>query len=169
MSSTPEASRALARFQEYAAAFETAYASDDWTVLTPFFTDDATSTLNGATVTGRDAVLASFRDGVAMFDRRFDTRALRITAGPTFADGRVFVRITARYGRTGIPALDLVGDEWFTFDGDRIASHVDEVVNGAAVMTYLAEHAAALRPFGSSAASTAPTRRPAAAADNRAG
>jgi hypothetical protein len=162
MSTHPDAARAIARFHEYAAAFEAAHASDDWTLLAPFFTDDATSSLNGATVTGREAVLASFRDGVAMFDRRFDTRSLRITEGPTFTDGRLFVRITSRYERAGIPALELVGDEWFSFDGDCIASHVDEVVNGAEVMSYLAQHADALRPFRPS---TEPTRRPAAAAD----
>jgi ketosteroid isomerase-like protein len=167
MSPSSEAARAIARFREYAAAFEAAYASDDWSVLTSFFTADATSRLNGATVEGRDAVLASFRDGVAMFDRRFDARSLRITDGPTFADGRLFVRITAHYERAGVPALDLVGDEWFTFDGDRIAVHVDEVVNGAEVMSYLAEHAAALRPFGANAEPTPPARRPAVAADER--
>ena len=168
MPATPDDERAIARFHEFAAAFEAAYAADDWTLLAPFFTEDATSSLNGARVDGRDAVLASFRDGVAMFDRRFDTRALRITDGPTFADGRLFVRMTVRYERASLPALEVVGDEWFTFEGDRIATHVDDVVNGAEVMTYLGRHNDALRPFAPSAPATPPTRPPAPAADSRA-
>ena len=169
MPTTTDAEHAIARFHAYAAAFEAAYRSDDWTLLAPYFTADATSELNGARVAGRDAVLASFRDGVAMFDRRFDDRTKRITEGPTFADGRVFVRIVTRYERTGLPGVDVVGDEWFTFDGDRIATHVDVVVNGAEVMTYLASHADALRPFvPPSAPAMPPTRPPAPATDSRA-
>jgi hypothetical protein len=168
MSTTTNAERAIARFHAYAAAFEAAYTSDDWSVLAPYFTADATSELNGTLVTGRDAVLASFRDGVAMFDRRFDTRAPRITQGPTFADGRLFIRVVARYERAGLPALDLVGDEWFTFDGDRIATHVDRVVNATEVMTYLGRNADGLRPFvPPNAPATPPMRPPGPAADSR--
>ena len=48
------ADRTLARaLRAYAAAFETAYATDDWTPLEPHFTEDATSELNGARVDGR--------------------------------------------------------------------------------------------------------------------
>src|SRR5260221_2516 len=43
----------LERFRGFAAAFETAYATDDWTVLEPFLTEDVASELNGARVAGR--------------------------------------------------------------------------------------------------------------------
>ncbi len=137
----------IERFHAYAAAFETAYASDDWTVLEPYFTEDATSELNGARVDGRAAVLASFRDAVGMFDRRFDSRRLRITHGPTIEDGRVHITAVARYEREALAPLELVGEEWFTFEGDRIKHHVDQVVNVTEVMGYLARHADALRPL----------------------
>jgi len=137
----------IERFHAYAAAFEAAFDSDDWSVLAPYFTEDATSELNGARVDGRAAVLASFRDGVAMFDRRFDSRRHRITRGPAIEDGRVSMTAVVRYERAGLPALEVVGEEWFTFEGDRIRQHVDRVVNGAEVMEYLVRNADALRPF----------------------
>jgi hypothetical protein len=137
----------LDRFHAYAAAFETAYETDDWPILAPYFTADATSELNGTIVKGRDAVLASFRDAVAMFDRRFDSRLLRLVAEPEMREERVYIKAAARYDRAGLDPLELIGEEWFAFEGDRIARHVDHVLNGKEVMTYLAAHAADLRPI----------------------
>ncbi len=148
----------IERFHAYAAAFEAAYDRDDWTLLEPYFTEDAISELNGARVAGRDAVLTSFRDAVTMFDRRFDSRRLHVTRGPEITEGRVYIRAVARYERAGLPPLELVGDEWFTFEGDRIRLHVDRVLNGTEVMAYLASHADALRPL---------TEPPAASTDGR--
>ena len=139
--------RRLERFAAYAAAFETAIATDDWPVLEPHFTEDATNELNGARVEGRPAVLASFRDAVAMFDRRFDSRTMQIVEGPAIQDGVVRIKTHGIYRRSGLAPLELVGEEWFHFDGDRIARHVDTVVNLAEVMTFLGQHADALRPM----------------------
>jgi hypothetical protein len=137
----------IERFDAYAAAFEAAYESDDWSLLEPYFTEDVVSELNGGRVEGRAALLAAFRDAVRMFDRRFDTRRHRITRGPAIEDGRVAMTAVVRYERAGLPPLEVVGEEWFTFAGDRIAHHVDTVVNLAEVMTYLGTHGAALRPM----------------------
>jgi hypothetical protein len=141
------ARRCLERFRAYAAAFETAYATNDWRVLEPHFTVEATSELNGNLVAGRDAVIASLRDGVAMFDRRFDSRTHRIIEGPEIQDGRVHIKTSGLYERAGIEPLELIGEEWFDFDGDRIARHVDNVVNFMEVMTYLGNHAGDLLPM----------------------
>jgi len=149
---TSHAARWIDRFHAYAAAFESAYASDDWHGLESYFTEDATSELNGARVVGRAAVIASFREGVAMFDRRFDARSMRITTGPTVEDGRVHMIATVRYERAGLPPLAVVGEEWFRFEGDRITEHVDVVVNVADVMAYLAQHGNALRPLAAPSA-----------------
>ena len=142
--------RRLERFAAYAAAFETAYATDDWGLLETHFTDDATNELNGARVEGRPAVVAAFRDAVAMFDRRFDSRTMRIAEGPEIRDGVVRIKTLGTYRRDGLPPLELVGEEWFHFDGDRIARHVDNVVNLAEVMSFLGQHADALRPMATS-------------------
>src|SRR5262245_7466119 len=91
----------LSRFHAYAAAFESA----DWSVLAPFFTEDAANELNGARVDGRAAVLQGFHDSVGMFDRRFDRRALRFVEGPAVEEGVVHLRAAVRYERHGLPAL----------------------------------------------------------------
>ena len=54
---------------------------DDWSRLAPYFTEDAVADLNGTRVRGRDAVVNAFRTAVAMFDRRFDSRRMRLVAG----------------------------------------------------------------------------------------
>jgi hypothetical protein len=137
------------RFLAFAAAFEAAYATDDWTILEPFLTEGATSELNGARVDGRDAVLQSFREACNMFDRRFDSREMRFVEGPEVRDGVVRIKAVGTYRRTGLEPLELVGEEWFHFEGDRITRHVDQVLNGAEVMGYLVRHTAALRPLAS--------------------
>lgn len=136
----------LACFEAYAAAFEAAFDSDDWTVLEPFFSEEASSELNGTRVEGRSAVLRSFRDSVTMFDRRFDGRARRCVEGPVVQDGVVRLRAVTRYERRGLPALEVIGEEWFHFAGDRVQRHVDRILNLDEVMGYLARHGEALRP-----------------------
>lgn len=137
----------LARFHAYAAAFEAAFESDDWSVLEPFFTEDASNELNGARVEGRPAVLQAFHDSVSMFDRRFDRRALRFVEGPVVEDGVVHLKTAVRYERRGLPALEVLGEEWFHFAGDHIRRHVDQVLNLDEVMGYLGQHGEGLRPF----------------------
>ncbi len=144
--------RRLACFAAYAAAFERALATDDWSLLEPYFTEDASSELNGARVDGRPGVLRAFRDNVMMFDRRFDTRTMRIVEGPEIHDGVVRIKTLGRYERAGAPPLDVIGEEWFHFAGDRIQRHVDQVVNVADVMGYLGRHGDALKPLGAAAA-----------------
>jgi SnoaL-like domain len=134
----------LERFHAFADAFEAAYVTDDWTVLEPFLTDDVTSELNGTRVHGRDAVLESFREACAMFDRRFDSREMRFVEGPEVRDGVVRIKAVGTYRREGLEPLELIGEEWFHVEGDRIARHVDQVLNGAEAMGYLARHTADL-------------------------
>jgi len=142
-----DARRAIARYHAYADAFEAAYATDDWSLLAPYFTEDAVADLNGTRVQGRDAVLTAFRTAVTIFDRRFDTRRMALVLGPEITDGRVHTKAVGRYERAALPPLELEGEEWFTFAGDRISHHVDRVVNLPNVMAYLARHAGGLRPL----------------------
>jgi len=56
----------LDRFQAYAAAFEDAYKSDDWSRLEPYFTDDAVYEIPGGPPLGvchegRAAILEGLR------------------------------------------------------------------------------------------------------------
>ncbi len=111
-----------------------------------FGADDATSELTVSRVDGRAAVLASFRDAVAMFDRPLPTRvACASRTDRRIEDGRVHIIAVVRYERAALAPLEVTGEEWFTFEGDRIKQHVDCVVNAAEVMEYLVRHGDALQ------------------------
>lgn len=74
------------RFVAYATAFEEAYAGDDWSKLTPYFTEDAVyhflaAPPLGGKFEGRTAVFAQFKNSVNGFDRRFDTRKVDVLEG----------------------------------------------------------------------------------------
>jgi hypothetical protein len=115
----------IPRFAAYAAAFEKSVASDDWSLLEPFFTEDAVYDIPagpplGGHVEGRDAVLAFFRDVLDRFDRRFESRALALLDGPKETGDAVWIRGSATYGAAGVPPLVLELEETATFEGDRI-------------------------------------------------
>ncbi len=115
----------IARFAAYAAAFENAYESDDWSVVEPFFAENAvydagSARFLGGHFEGRDAILAYFKDALDGFDRRFDSREITPIEGPVEEGDQVRVRGSATYRAEGVPELVLVLDEIVTFDGDLI-------------------------------------------------
>ena len=99
------------RYLAYAAAFEVAFDSDDWSAVKPFFTDDAVyETFGGPPFAGRwegrDAVLAYFKEVLDGFDRRFSTkRTVEAVEGPLERDGGVWVRLREIFPLTGAPDL----------------------------------------------------------------
>jgi hypothetical protein len=122
---------AIARFTEYAAAFEDVYKSDDWTALERFFSEDAVYELTGADLfvgrhEGRDAVFAALKASLDRFDRRFETRQLEALEGPALRDGAVWMRWRASYRSPGVPELVIDGQESVFFEGDRIVRMVDD-------------------------------------------
>jgi hypothetical protein len=115
----------IPRFGAYAAAFEKSYQSDDWSLLEPFFSEDAVydSALEpplGARLEGRDAILAYFERVVNAFDRRFASRELKLLEGPRQDGDSVWIRGAATYRAAGVPAFVLELEETATFEGDRI-------------------------------------------------
>lgn len=115
----------IARFAAYAAAFEKAYENDDWSLLEPYFSEDAVydAALDppiGARLEGRDAILAYFEDIVNRFDRRFESRELALLEGPKEDGDSVWIRGSATYRAAGVPPFVLELEETATFDGDRI-------------------------------------------------
>ena len=114
-----------ARFAEYAAAFEKAYASDEWSVVEPFFTEDAVYEVAleppiGGRFEGRAAILAYFKEILDRFDRRFESRELALIEGPKEDENSVWIRGRATYGAAGVPDFVLELEETATFEGDRI-------------------------------------------------
>jgi hypothetical protein len=138
----------IPRFAAYAAAFEKAYASDDWSLVEPYFTEDAVydvgPPLFGERCEGRGAILDHFRRVVDRFDKRFATRELRVIEGPREEEGRVWLRGGVRYTAPSVPDLDFELEEIATFEGDRIRrleDRYDEATVGA-IQRYVAEHGA---------------------------
>lgn len=137
----------IARFAAYAAAFEKAFVSDEWSVVEPFFTEDAVYDVPldpplGGRIEGRAAILAYFKDVLDRFDRRFDSRELTLLDGPTEDGDSVWIRGTATYRAAGVPEFVLELEETVHFDGDRIrllADHYEPEMKQATA-EYLQEH-----------------------------
>lgn len=122
----------IARFIEYAAAFEDVYKSDDWQVLESYFTDTAVYELVGADAfagrhEGREAVFAALKTALDSFDRRFETRQLDVLEGPELREGAVWFRWRGSYRSPGLPELVIEGQERVWLEGDRIQRMVDDI------------------------------------------
>jgi len=120
----------IPRFGAYAAAFEKAYAGDEWSLVEPFFTEDAAydaglPELLGGRVEGRAAVLGYFRDVLDRFDRRFASRRVELLEGPRESGGSVWIKGRAIYTAAGAPDLVFDLEETAHFEGDRIRLLVD--------------------------------------------
>ena len=106
----------IARFGEYAAAFEKGFESDDWSVVEPYLSEDVVYDAPlpapfGGHPEGREAVVAYFKQVLDALDRRFDLRQLRILDGPSERDGAVWVSGACHYEARGVPDLDFVVEE----------------------------------------------------------
>jgi hypothetical protein len=141
----------IPRFAEYAATFEKSVASDDWSLLEPFFTDGAVYDIPadpplGGRIEGRAAILAWFKDILDRFDRRFASRELALLEGPKEIGDAVWIRGSATYRAPGVPAFVLELEETAHFDGDRIRLLEDryEPSMQRAVVDYLAKYGAKL-------------------------
>lgn len=111
----------IGRFAEYAAAFEKAFETDDWSPLESFFTDDAVymvglASLRAEPVEGRDAILAYFKAVLDRLDRRFESRELTLLDGPGEDGATVWIRGAATYTAPDLPSFVLELEERVTFD-----------------------------------------------------
>ena len=140
-----------ARFGQYAAAFEKAFVNDDWSVVEPFFTEDAVYEVEldppmGGRFEGRDAILAYFKQILDDYDRRFESREIEILDGPREEGDSVWLRGTATYRSPGVPPIVLELEETAHFDGDRIRRLEDayDPSMKERIAAYLKEHGAKL-------------------------
>jgi ketosteroid isomerase-like protein len=137
----------IPHFARYAAAFEKAYANDDWSLVEPFFTEDAVYEVGlgpplGGRFEGRAAILAYFKRALDDFDRRFASREVALREGPRERDGSVWIRGSARYTGKGVPDLEFELEETATFEGDRIRRLEDRYTEATAraLEDYVHEH-----------------------------
>ena len=141
----------IAHFGVYAAAFEKAYVSDDWSLVEPFFTEDAIYEVAldppmGGYFEGRAAILAYFKDVLDRFDRRFESRDLTLLEGPKEDGQSVWIRGSATYRAAGVPEFVLELEETAYFKDDRIRRLEDryESAMKQQISAYLNEHGAKL-------------------------
>jgi len=142
----------IALFANYAAAFEDAYKSDDWSVVEPFFTEDAVYEIPdlppplGGLNEGRAAILAYFQRVLDGFDRRFATRTTALVDGPHEEGDTVRLRGRVAYTAPGVPDCCFELEESATFRGDRICRLADryDAATVKAVVDYAHAHGAAL-------------------------
>jgi len=141
----------IPRFAAYAAAFEEAFRSDDWSGVEPFFHEDVVYEVPlppplGGRFEGRAAVLAYLKDVLDRFDRHFATRELELLDGPSQDGALVWVRGRARYTAEGVPEVAFELEELATFDGDRIRQLEDRYTpaEGERVQAWLKQHGPAL-------------------------
>jgi hypothetical protein len=142
----------IALFAKYAAAFEDAYKSNDWSLLEPFFTQDAVYDVGdipgplGGRSDGRDAILGYFDRVLNSFDRRFATRTIALVEGPREDGDTVWIRGSVVYTAPGVPDLRFELEEITTFRGDRIC-HLEDRYDDAtmkSVLDYVRSHGATL-------------------------
>ena len=136
-----------AQFAAYAGAFEKAFVSDDWSVVEPYFTEDAVYEVLldpplGGRFEGRAAVLAYFKASLDGFDRRFESREIALLDGPREEGESVWIRGGATYRAKGVPDFFLELEETIYFKGDRICRLVDHYEPDMKQRTadYLKEH-----------------------------
>lgn len=141
----------IPRFAAYAAAFESAFENDDWSVLEEFFAEDAVyevglPILGTERCEGRTAILAWFPAVLDSFDRHFATRELTLIEGPREEGDEVWIRGTATYTGDGVPDFVLELEETVRFDGDRIVLLEDRYAPemAAATEAYLRQYGAKL-------------------------
>ena len=156
----------LARFGEYAAAFEDVVKSDDWSRLEPFFAEDSVYEVIGAPLLaarseGRAAVFAYLKGSLDRFDRRFETRHLELLDGPALRDGGVWLRFRASYRSPRVPELVFDGEETVTFHGALVTRLEDRYrpEMGALIEHWLRHYGDRLPPVGGKAAASPGARR----------
>ena len=142
----------IALFAKYAAAFEDAYKSNDWSLIEPFFAEDAVYDVGqmppplGGINEGRDAILAYFDRVLNGFDRRFATRTIALVDGPREDGDTVWLRGSVVYTAPGLPDLYFELEESTTFRGDLIIRLEDRYDDATmkAVVEYANTHGAKL-------------------------
>jgi len=139
------------RFAAYAAAFEKAYATDDWAPIEPFFAPDAVYEVNlgpplGGRFEGREAILSYFVRALDGFDRRFASREIELLEGPRESADRVWILGRAIYRADGVPELAFDLEETATYENGAIVRLEDryDTANRTLIEDYVATHGAKL-------------------------
>ena len=139
-------------FVNYAIKFEQAYASGDWSIIAPCFTEDASYVVTGSpglesTSTGRNAVLANFAQMTSGLDKRFASREVVVLGGLEDRGDHVWMHWRTIYTLAGAPDFRMEGESRAYFEGERMRRLEDRLPpeTAAQVTAYMAAHGAKLR------------------------
>ncbi len=151
----------LSTFIQCAQAFEIAFLSDDFSVLAPFYAEDAVRELadggpfGAEQETGRDNVLEGLRLSVNTIDRRFDVRIPEIIEGPEIRDDGIWMRFRLRFRHAGLPDLCVEGEHLQVFEDGKFVKLAERLApgHGQRAADYLEKYDAELKPFASPYAS----------------
>jgi hypothetical protein len=143
----PTSGGVLARFAEYAAAFERSYADDDWARLQPYFAPDARYQVEGGPPLGgawqgRAQLLDQLHASVNALDRRFDERRIELLGPPRSGPDWIEADWRSTYRKAGLPDLVFSGRERAEFCDERILVLADRLEPGAdaRIRDYLARY-----------------------------
>jgi hypothetical protein len=139
------------RFADYAAAFERAFETDDWSEVESYFSEAAVyevglPILGAERREGRAAIVAWFKEVLDRFDRRFESRTLTLLEGPREEGSAIWIAGTAIYTAQGVPDLVLRLTETIRFDGEQIVHLEDHYAPGMLeeIARYVEAHGAKL-------------------------
>ena len=117
-------------FERFAADFETAAESDDWSRLGQYLAEDA-SYLNVSgpepVCRGRDNIVAYLQADFAGHDRHFDSRTLGAVTSPVTDGNRLIREWRCTYTLAGAPDLVVEGEARYLFEDGLIKSIEEEL------------------------------------------
>ncbi len=143
----------IPRFATYAAAFEEAYKSDDWSPIEKYFADDAVYEIPGmpapigGRIAGRRAILAYFKAVLDGFDRRFASREVALVGAPREDGAAVSIRGRVVCTTERAPRLEFELEEIATFDDDGRIRRLEDRYDAATIRAledYIRAHGKAL-------------------------
>jgi hypothetical protein len=139
------------RIWRRAPAISQKYASGDWSLIAPCFTEDASYVVSGSpgfggTHEGGDAILANFAGVTAGLDKRFASREVIVLDGLEDRGDHAWMRWEAVYHLAGAPDFRMQGESFAYFDGLRMRRLEDRLPAETVdqVTAYMTEHGAKL-------------------------
>lgn len=98
----------------YLEAFEQAYTSDNWNLIDPYFTADASYRVDGGPPfsghwSSLEGIKTQFKTILDEFDRRFDERIPELLGRPKLKEDAILFEWKATYKLAGVPDFVLVG------------------------------------------------------------
>lgn len=143
----------LQAFMDYAEAFEVSYASDDWSHVEAFLSDDIVWSLRGLPAPhtgpfcGHSDVIGALVKSCNSLDRRFELRDPQPTEIPSnFPGGGIYVPFEVTYSHKDLPPFVLKGMEWDLFSDGKITLHREVFLNAVDMVDYIDQHEQQLLP-----------------------